>query len=186
MKSLFRLFLIVLFIIAAFVHNAAAQDTVVNIATTESWTLCIRTSLTRNAGYRCSFPPDISREAAQNGVTDSSFEIGKLPRKDHYALVIDGLFESKEDGYYRFYLDGGDKETKLYLDHKLLINFNEDGAFGQDAIVPLSKGFYPFRIEYLRKSNTPYELFWQYLLTPGIMESQNSILIPVNQEYGKR
>jgi len=32
MKSLFRLFLIVLFIIAAFVHNTAAQDTVVNIA----------------------------------------------------------------------------------------------------------------------------------------------------------
>jgi len=70
------------------------------------------------------------------------------------CLVIDGLFESKEDGYYSFYLDGGDKETKLYLDHKLLINFTEDGAFGGDAIVPLSKGFYPFRIEYLCKSNT--------------------------------
>lgn len=131
--------------------------------------------------------PDVSKlKPTQTGITDSSFEIGKLPRKDHYALVIDGLFESKEDGYYRFYLGNGDKDTKLYLDHKLLINFTEDGAFGQDAIVPLSKGFYPFRIEYLRKSNTSYELLWQYLLTPSIMESQNSILIPPSQEYGRR
>lgn len=131
--------------------------------------------------------PDVSKlKPTKAGVTDSSFEMGKLPRKDHYALVIDGLFESKEDGYYRFYLGGGDKDTKLYLDHKLLVNYTEDGAFGQDVIVPLSKGFYPFRIEYLRKSNTSYDLFWRYVLTPSIMESQNSIFIPLSQEYGKR
>jgi predicted alpha/beta superfamily hydrolase len=131
--------------------------------------------------------PDLTKlKPTKTGVTDSIFDVDKLTRKDHYALVIDGLFESKEDGYYMFGIGGGDKDTKMYIDHKLLVNFTSDGEFGQDIIVPLSKGFYPFRIEYLRKNNTWYDLDWQQVLTPSIMESQNSIHIPVNQQYGRK
>ncbi len=132
------------------------------------------------------FPDLTNLKPVKTGITDSNFDAGKLPRKDHYALVIDGLFESKEDGYYMFGIGGGDKDTKMYIDHKLLVNFTSDGESGQDIIVPLSKGFYPFRIEYLRKKDTWYDLDWQQILTPGIMESQNSIHIPVIQQYGQK
>jgi predicted alpha/beta superfamily hydrolase len=132
--------------------------------------------------------PDLSKlKPAKTGITDNNFDIDKLPRKNHYGLVIDGLFESKEVGYYIFTLGNGEKGTKLYIDNKLVIAFTGVGDdFGQTCIVPLSKGFYPFRIEYLHQQKKGYNLDWQQLLTPSIMESQNTILIPVNLQYNKR
>jgi PA14 domain/Chitobiase/beta-hexosaminidase C-terminal domain len=126
--------------------------------------------------------PDLTKlKPAKTGITDSSFDPDKLPQKNHYALVIDGLLETKEEGYYIFALDG-DKGAKLYIDDKLIIT--RDG-FPQTFIIPLAKGFYPFRMEYLHQ-HEEYTLDWQEYLTPSIMESQNTILIPVNLQYGKR
>ena len=134
--------------------------------------------------------PDITKlKPAKTGITDSSFDVVKLPRKNHYALTIDGFLESKEDGYYLFGLAGGEKGTRLYIDNKLVIEFTrDDDDVGQTCIVPLTKGFYPFRIEFNHQHdhNSWNELDWQQVLTPSIMESQNTILIPVSQEYGLR
>jgi len=52
-------------------------------------------------------------------------------------------------------------------------------------VVPLSKGFYPFRIEYFHQ-NAEYTLDWQEYLTPSIIETQNTIHMPVNLQYGRR
>ncbi|MFC0518099.1 alpha/beta hydrolase-fold protein [Mucilaginibacter angelicae] len=132
--------------------------------------------------------PDLTKlKSTKTGITDNDFDIDKLPRKNHYALVIDGLLESREVGYYIFTLGSGEKGTKLYIDNKLVIAFTGDGDdFGQTCIVPLSKGFYPFRIEYLHQKEDGNNLDWQQILTPSIMESQNTILIPVNLEYNKK
>jgi hypothetical protein len=132
--------------------------------------------------------PDLTKlKPAKTGITDNNFSIDKLPRKNQYALTIDGLLESKEVGYYIFTLGSGEKGTKLYIDNKLVIAFTGDGDdFGQTCIVPLSKGFYPFRIEYLHQKKEGYNLDWQQILTPSIMESQNTILIPVNLQYSRR
>ncbi len=127
--------------------------------------------------------PDITKlTPVKTGITDSSFDTDKLPRKNHYALVIDGLLETNEEGYYIFGLNA-DKGSKLYIDHLLVATC--DGEFPRAIIVPLSKGFYPFRVEYLHQDEA-YSLDWQQYLTPGILESQNYILIPANLQYNKR
>jgi hypothetical protein len=126
--------------------------------------------------------PDLSKlKPVKTGITDSSFDPDKLPRKNHYALVIEGLLQTKEEGYYIFALDG-DKGSKLYIDNTLVITRD---SFPQTCIVPLSRGFYPFRMEYLHQ-HEENSLDWQEYLTPSIMESQNTILIPVDLQYGRR
>jgi len=125
--------------------------------------------------------PDLTKlKPAKTGITDLNFDPDKLPLKNHYALVIDGLLESNEEGYYVFGM-GGDK-GKLYIDNKLVITCDDDY---KTYLVPLSKGFYPFRIEYLQQ-HEQYRLDWQQHLTPSIMESQNVINFPVNLQYGRR
>jgi predicted alpha/beta superfamily hydrolase len=125
--------------------------------------------------------PDLTKlKPVKTGMTDNNFDPDKLPRKNHYALVIDGLLETKEEGYYIFGV-GGDK-GKLYIGNKLVITCGGDY---KTYIVPLSKGFYPFRIEYLHQEEE-YKLDWQQYLTPSIMDTQNTILIPVNLQYNKR
>ena len=127
--------------------------------------------------------PDLTKlKPTKTGITDSTFEVDKLPQKNHYALVIDGLIESKEEGYYIFGIQG-DNGTKLYIDNKLMATSAND--YGYDCIVPLSKGFYPFRVEYLHQHEGD-QLEWQEYLPPGNIDSQNSILIPVNLQYSRR
>lgn len=126
--------------------------------------------------------PDLkSIKPAKTGITDKDFDIDKLPRKNNYALVIDGFLETKEDGYYMFIYDA-DKNSKLYLGDKLLIQW--DGNYSRPTytyLIPLLKGFYPFRIEYLHKKED-FKLRLTYL-TPGIMKTKRPIEIPLDAQY---
>ncbi|MDR3712741.1 MAG: PA14 domain-containing protein [Puia sp.] len=128
--------------------------------------------------------PDLTGiKPVKTGITDKNFDPDKLPRENNYALVIDGWLESKEEGYYIFFLQA-DKDSKLYLDNKLLMQW--EGNYDQgtySCILPLSKGFYPFRIEYLHK-NKDFRLGWVWL-TPGIMNTKNPIPIPVEAQYSQ-
>jgi predicted alpha/beta superfamily hydrolase len=120
---------------------------------------------------------------ARAGITNSDFDIDKLPRKKNYALVIDGLLEAKEEGYYIFVLDA-DKNSKLYLGNRLLIQW--DGNYTRTTysyILPLSKGFYPLRLEYLHK-NEDFKLKMSYL-TPSAIDSKNLIPIPLEVQYNQ-
>jgi predicted alpha/beta superfamily hydrolase len=117
----------------------------------------------------------------KTGIADSVFDADKFARKNHFALVIDGLLETKEEGYYIFYL-AADSGSRLFIDDKLVVTW--DGECGQafSGIVPLSKGFYPFRIEYLRH-HEECKLAWAYL-TPVFMEIQAITPIPFSLQYG--
>lgn len=117
----------------------------------------------------------------KEGITGADFDVDKLPRQNNFALVIDGLLETKEDGYYIFVLDA-DKDSKLYLNNRLLIRWN--GSYNSRTysyILPLEKGFYSLRLEYLHK-NEDFKLKLSYV-TPGIMNNKNPIPIPVNLQY---
>jgi hypothetical protein len=63
--------------------------------------------------------------------------------------------EIKEDGYYTFQLNGG-SGSDLYLGNKLLIGNDEDGVNGKSRsyVVPLAKGYYPFKLEVFRKKGS--------------------------------
>lgn len=125
-----------------------------------------------------------SLKPQQEGIINADFDLDKLPRKNNFSLLIDGLLEAKEDGYYIFILDA-DKGSKLYLDNQLLIKW--EGSYSNRTysyILPLKKGFYPLRLEYLHK-NEDFKLRLSYL-TPGIMNTKNPIPIPLDLQYSHR
>jgi predicted alpha/beta superfamily hydrolase len=128
--------------------------------------------------------PDIkSLKPAKTGITTSDFDADNLPRKNNFALVIDGLLETKEDGYYIFILDA-DKDSKLYIGNKLLIQWEGDyRRHTYSYILPLKKGFYPLRLEYLHK-NEDFKLKLSYL-TPGTISGKNPVPIPLNLQYSR-
>jgi len=121
----------------------------------------------------------------KSGVTDSSFNIDKFPQLFNFALLIDGYMEVKEDGYYIFGLDSDDG-SKLYLNNQLVID--NDGLHGSSGggksyILPLQKGFYPFRLEYFQKDGgRALKLVY---LTPSTINSKNPITIPLALQYSK-
>jgi hypothetical protein len=114
------------------------------------------------------------------GVTSRDFE-NTLPRKNNYALLIDGFLEIREDGYHVFYIRAT-QGSKLWLGGKLLVQWDESRE-GNVYIVPLLKGFYPVRLEYFNKKED-YNLSLYYL-TPGRMATADPILIPLDVEYSK-
>jgi len=121
----------------------------------------------------------------KEGIADSTFNIDKLPRQNNFAVVIDGQFEVKEEGYYIFGLQSDDG-SKMYLGNKLIIDL--DGLHGDDIqqsyIAPLKKGFYPIRIEYFQKEGGR-RLIFKYLPPENIIQ-KNPINIPFNMQYGRR
>lgn len=127
------------------------------------------------------WPATKTLQPVTTGITNKQFDIDSLPRNNHYALVIDGFFEAKEDGYYMFILQA-DKHSKLYLGSKQLIEWN--GSYtrqNETYMLPLQKGFYPFKIEYLH-NNKDFKLALLYL-TPSTMNSKNPTPIPVEMQY---
>jgi predicted alpha/beta superfamily hydrolase len=129
--------------------------------------------------------PDLKRlKPVKTGITNKDFDTGNLPRKDNYALVIDGFIETKEDGYYIFFLQAA-RGSRLYIGNKLLINWDyNDNRQTASYLLPLSKGFYPIRIAYLNKKDGP-NLELQYL-TPGLMSSLDTTPIPLDAQYGRK
>lgn len=120
----------------------------------------------------------------QEGTINADFGEDKLPRKNNYALVIDGLLETKEEGYYIFVLDA-DKDSKLYLNNRLLIQW--DGSYSSRTfsyILPLGKGFYDLRLEYLHKKED-FKLKLAYL-TPDILNTKEPVPIPFNLQYSRK
>lgn len=127
------------------------------------------------------WPDTKTLQPVKTGITDKQFDLDSLPRNNHYALAVDGFFEAKEDGYYMFILQA-DKNSKLYLGGKQLIEWN--GSYtrqNETYILPLTKGFYPFKLEYLH-TNKDFKLALVYL-TPATMNSKNPTPIPVELQY---
>jgi predicted alpha/beta superfamily hydrolase len=129
--------------------------------------------------------PDIkSTRPMKTGIMDKDFNPDSLHRKNKYALVVDGFVEAKEEGYYMFFLSAG-KGAKLYLDNKLLIDW--DSSYKRDSYsytVPLTKGLYPIRIEYFDKKDA-FKLQLQYL-TPSTTGSGNTAPVPFDAQYSAR
>jgi predicted alpha/beta superfamily hydrolase len=118
----------------------------------------------------------------KTGIADKDFDIDKLPSKNNFALVFDGYFKVKENGYYIFGMTA-DKGSKLYIAGKLMITWN--GSYGgqnYSCIIPLSKGFYPIRLEYYHR-NQDFKLDWGYL-PPANLATKQAISIPLELQYG--
>lgn len=112
----------------------------------------------------------------QQGLADTTFDADKLPRKNHYAMMLDGYFEAKEDGYYLLGLEA-DKNSRLYLNNRMLIDWQ--GSYTETTasyMVPLKKGFYPIRITYFHQIQD-FKLQFAYI-TPSGLKTKNGGTVP--------
>jgi predicted alpha/beta superfamily hydrolase len=128
--------------------------------------------------------PDIKKMTPlKTGIMNKTFDIDSLPRKKNFALVVDGLIDIKEDGYYIFLLQG-DKHSKFYLGNKLLMDWNGNYTNRTSSyIVPLKKGFYPVHVEHLQR-NPDFKLAMGYM-TPTGMKTHDAELFPLAVQYSR-
>jgi hypothetical protein len=96
--------------------------------------------------------PDFTKlKAIKTGITDSSFNLQKLPSKSNFGCVFEGFLKIDIEGYYLFALSSSDG-SKFFINGQEIIN--NDGLHGNDwyksYVVPLQKGFYPVRFEYFQ------------------------------------
>jgi predicted alpha/beta superfamily hydrolase len=120
----------------------------------------------------------------KSGIADSSFDVTKLPRNKDYALLITGWLQAKEDGYYTFYFRN-EKGVKLYVGDQLLVNYDEARPTSFISyIVPLAKGFYPVRVEFVSKKKDQLEPpYLPFYITPGSATPNDPTPIPADVEY---
>lgn len=120
--------------------------------------------------------------AIKTGIMDKDFNASMLPRKNSYCLLLEGLLEIKETGYYTFFAKAG-KGSKLWVANQLVMQWQDNDK--QDVftyMLPLSKGFYPVRIESCDKKEDFNLLF--YYITPHMSASGDPIPVPFEVEYG--
>lgn len=124
--------------------------------------------------------PDFKKlKPVQSGVAGKDFDIRKLPKQNNFACVLEGQLEITTDGYYIFGIDT-DGGARLSLGRQLLIDYNgiHTSEKFQSFIVPLTKGFYPAKLEYFQKDANP-SLNIMYI-TPV---SANPTAIPFERMY---
>jgi hypothetical protein len=123
--------------------------------------------------------PDVKDlKPLKTGITGKGFE-SSFSRINDYALLIKGLLETKEEGYYIFYVQAT-KGSKLYIGGKLLVQW-DDNRTVRSFLVQLSKGFYPLRMEYFGKTQDFNLLL--YYLTPGKPNTNDPVAIPLDVQY---
>ena len=120
-------------------------------------------------------------QSLKSGVFIKDFDFNTLPRKNDYLMVVDGMLEIKEAGYYVFFFKSG-TGSKFHLGNKLLMQWSEhEQSDFLSYIVPLSKGFYPLHAEFFTKKGDIVPPF--YYLTPANMASADAIPIPADVQY---
>jgi predicted alpha/beta superfamily hydrolase len=97
--------------------------------------------------------PDFARtKPALKGIADSTFSLSSLAGKAGFACVFEGFIEIREAGYYLFALNKTGL-LKLAINGKTIIE--SDSEKQKESIksfmVPLGKGYYPVRLEYLQR-----------------------------------
>jgi len=117
----------------------------------------------------------------QTGIAVKDFE-KTLPRKNSYSLSLDGWLQVKEDGYHMFFFQGT-RGSKLFIGNTLVMQFTDSNHTRSSYILPLSKGWYPLRIEYADKKED-YQLLL-YWITPSTMAAMDATAVPLEQQYSK-
>jgi len=98
--------------------------------------------------------PDLNKLQPDSvGIASKGFELNRFNRGEGFACKMEGFLEIKTNGYYIFTKVDGNDDSKVYLNRQLILGAVQGKIAGNEEsyILPLEKGFYPFRIEYLRK-----------------------------------
>jgi len=130
--------------------------------------------------------PDFStaKRAGFGTVNNSDFWVNEPPGDKNYAALFNGYLEIETEGYYTFYLDADD-HAKFYLGEKMLLDFEKDNSPFERVsfIIPLKKGFYPLRLEYLQKEGRRWVNLRYH--TPDMPGKKEPMKIPGNLLWAK-
>jgi len=98
--------------------------------------------------------PDLNKLPPDSvGIASKGFELNRFNHGEGFACKMEGFLEIKTNGYYIFTKVDGNENSKVYLNGQLILGAVQGKIAGNEEsyILPLEKGFYPFKIEYLRK-----------------------------------
>ena len=116
-------------------------------------------------------------KALKAGQAGKDFDLGSLPRQTGFALQMEGYMRIDNPGNY--ILELGGTYFRVYINNQLILGGHNTGN-GENYMLPLEKGFYPLRIEYLHKKDTD-NLEPLYIKPDGI----DDYPVPVEVLYGK-
>ncbi|WP_419698598.1 alpha/beta hydrolase-fold protein [Mucilaginibacter sp. NFX135] len=111
----------------------------------------------------------------KKGRAGKDFDLKKLPKQQNFACVFNGQLEITQTDYYIFGLRG-DCESRMYINNQLILTQQTAGI--KSYLLPLQKGFYPIKVEYLEKQGKPS---LDILYAP---ENGNGGIIPMELRYG--
>jgi predicted alpha/beta superfamily hydrolase len=96
-------------------------------------------------------PPDVAGLRPDRvGKADRDFDLSKLPADEAFVCVLDGFLRIDADAHYIIELSdpGG---SKVFLGGLQIIGDHFDLSGGAHFILPLRKGFHPFRVVYFHR-----------------------------------
>jgi predicted alpha/beta superfamily hydrolase len=116
-----------------------------------------------------------------SGRADSAFRLGEMEDPEKYICVFSGWVRASEEGYF---IVGSSSwgSSKVYLDKHLVIDQPDtDHVDFETCIVPLSRGFYPIRVEHiLKQSQQKMQL---YFIPLGLTEGRGPMPLPWQAMY---
>jgi len=106
--------------------------------------------------------PELNKlKPIRTGSTDDGFDINGFGGIDGFACELEGLLEVPEEGYYVFGL-GNNNPARVQIAGQTIID-EQQATHRQSYILYLTKGFYPVKVEGVRKKNGQQfsPLFWR-------------------------
>ena len=96
--------------------------------------------------------PDFKHlKPTKKGLSDKNFDVNNFINNKNFVCVMDGYLKISKAGYYILEMGGGNDQSRVYLDNKLILGKHFIPGEGEMYIVPLEAGFYPVRFEYFYK-----------------------------------
>jgi hypothetical protein len=127
--------------------------------------------------YQLKDTADLARaKPVLSGAADSAFVPGHLDNPEKYVCVFSGFIRVSDTGYYMFATQNWGA-LKVYLGKQLIIDQAGTGhAKIGSCIVPLSRGFYPIRVERILDHAHPNMDFYY---APPVGPTQGWGMVPV-------
>ena len=96
--------------------------------------------------------PDFDSLKSSDGGIISNFSITSAKSADHFGFEYEGYIKIPDDGVYNFYT-ASDDGSRLYINNKLVVdNDGQHGIIEKKGVIPLAKGYHPFRLTFFEKS----------------------------------
>lgn len=106
--------------------------------------------------------PELNKlKPIRTGSTDDGFDINGFGGEEGFACGLEGLLEVPEEGYYVFGL-GNNNPARIQIGGQMIID-EQQAIHRQSYILYLQKGFYPIKVEGVRKKGGQQfsPVFWR-------------------------